>query len=143
MNQRIKLPRVDDDALPTLDLDVGALDPFVLLTPAVTAAVPACAAVDCGSDSGTGCSVGVRIAAGAVEAADEAAAAGKGATAAVVAVVVATVVLPPGPRGGTALAGPTDGPEDMSRPTLRRGPSLPRPRMGRWGFSHRLSGRGM
>ena len=106
--------------LPTLDLDVGALDdPLVLFTPAVAAAVPAVEAVDCGSDSGTGCSVGVRIgaaaAADAVEAA-EAATAGEGATVAVVVVAAAaaaTVVLP-GPNGGTALTGP-EGPEDMSR----------------------------
>ena len=105
-----------DVALPTLDLDVGAFDPLVLLTPAVAAAVPAVEAVDCGSDSGTGCSVGVRIEAEAVEEVAEATAAGKGATTAVVAVVVAaaTVVLP-GPNGGTALTGPV-GPEDMSRP---------------------------
>ena len=102
--------------MPTLDLDVGAFDPLVLLTPSVAAAVPAVEAVDCGSDSGTGCSVGVRIEAEAVEEVAEATAAGKGATTAVVAVVVAaaTVVLP-GPNGGTALTGPV-GPEDMSRP---------------------------
>ena len=93
-----------------MDLDEGALDPLVLLTPAIAATVPAVGAVDCGSDSGTGCSVGVRIEAGAVGAVPEAAAAGKGATAALVAVVVAaaTVVLT-GPEGGIAmLAGPTE-----------------------------------
>ena len=109
--------------LPTLDLDVGALDdPLVLFTPAVAATVPAVEAVDCGSDSGTGCSVGVRIGAAAADAVEaaEAATAGEGATVAVVVVAAAaaaTVVLP-GPNGGTALTGP-EGPEDMSRRSTR------------------------
>ena len=103
--------------LPTLDLDVGALDdPLVLFTPAVAAAVPAVEAVDCGSDSGTGCSVGVRIGAAAADAVEaaEAATAGEGATVAVVVVAAAATVVLPGPNGGTALTGP-EGPEDMSR----------------------------